>query len=207
MGPGTAFERSYVYAGDSPTVFTDPSGMRKQVHAPNPRICNTSTGRQIGAWIYGLNPLAGQSYCEAIAVNRTLKRIRRKVLVGAGYAAGAVVVVSGTIYVVTKCVESGQCEAVQEEQVVEAGSSIVESASAEVVEPVEHIFLGLFERGLEATAVANGGSVIAPSASNWQQIFQSSMNAGSRFTIVMNGVPGHVIVLGSGQLKVLALGF
>ena len=33
-GPGTAFESAYVYAGNNPAVYTDPSGLRKTCKAP-----------------------------------------------------------------------------------------------------------------------------------------------------------------------------
>ena len=80
-GPRHAYESAYVYGGNSPLVYTDPSGLRKTAGK-----CNTSIARQAGAFIVALNPFGGQSYCEAVAVNKALRPVS---IAGSTLAAGS----------------------------------------------------------------------------------------------------------------------
>ena len=85
MGPGSAYEASYVYAGDNPNVYSDPSGSRKTKG-------NTSLGRQAGASFLGLSssfvPFYDRDFsqCEAQAVSKILAPAT---VVGSTLAAGS----------------------------------------------------------------------------------------------------------------------
>ena len=85
MGAGSAYESSYVYAGDNPNIYSDPSGLRKTK-------CNTSLGRQAGASFLGLAstfvPFYNRDFsqCEAQAVSKILTPAT---VVGSTLAAGS----------------------------------------------------------------------------------------------------------------------
>ena len=85
MGAGSSFEATYVYAGDNPNVYSDPSGLRKTK-------CNTSLGRQAGASFLGLAssfvPFYNRDFsqCEAQAVSKILAPAT---IVGSTLAAGS----------------------------------------------------------------------------------------------------------------------
>ena len=85
MGAGSSYEATYVYAGDNPNVYSDPSGLRKTK-------CNTSLGRQAGASFLGLAstfvPFYNRDFsqCEAQAVSKILAPAT---IVGSTLAAGS----------------------------------------------------------------------------------------------------------------------
>ena len=85
LGAGSAFESLYVYGGNNPAVYTDPSGLRKT-------SCNTSLGRQAGASFLGLAssvvPFYNRDFsvCEAHAVSKILGPAT---VVGSTLAAGS----------------------------------------------------------------------------------------------------------------------
>ena len=85
MGAGSAYESSYVYGGDNPNMYSDPSGLRRTK-------CNTSLGRQAGASFLGLAstfvPFYDRDFsqCEAQAVSKILAPAT---VVGSTLAAGS----------------------------------------------------------------------------------------------------------------------
>lgn len=85
MGAGSSYEATYVYAGDNPNIYSDPSGLRKTK-------CNTSLGRQAGASFLGLAstfvPFYNRDFsqCEAQAVSKILAPAT---IVGSTLAAGS----------------------------------------------------------------------------------------------------------------------
>jgi hypothetical protein len=83
---GGSFEASYVYGRNNPTIYVDPSGLRAS--------CNTSVGRQLGAfWLNTMwSPFHSMSGCEAVATNKILTPVQ---VAGATAAGTSCALVSG----------------------------------------------------------------------------------------------------------------
>jgi hypothetical protein len=228
MGPGSAFESSYVYAGENPNMYSDPSGLRKTK-------CNTSLGRQAGASFLGLAssfvPFYNRDFsqCEAQAVSKILAPAT---VVGSTLAAGScgTLVGIGTLNPQMAAGAAGACGGAASGVAggnlnlpdvswgfaegystappgnvssPPAGGLVRPNRSGVSVE-TDRIVLGL-RNSITSSGVTGRNLLSSP---NWQSEIRAAIgNPGSRFTIVMRGLDGEpdpIAIIAASRARIAA---